>query len=50
MLFYTVGVVIGMEAVITPGLRTLVAQLVKREDLGKIPHIRERERAVLLCV
>ena len=31
---FLVGVLISMEAVIAPGLRSYVAQLVKKEDLG----------------
>ena len=32
----TVGVVIGIEAISAPGLRSIVARSVKKEDLGTV--------------
>ena len=33
-----VGVVIGIEAISAPGLRSIVARSVKKEDLGTVNH------------
>ena len=34
----TVGVIIGIEAISIPGLRSTVARSIKKEDLGTVNH------------
>ena len=34
----TVGVIIGIEAISAPGLRSIVARSVNKEDLGTVNH------------